>query len=374
MPDPNTETVFDAVDDALGLGGDNGTSTDGDAGESGGADENLDSSQAGDGTAAADGEGAAGAGEGESGDAGGEGKSQPAADADGKEGAGKGAERDPATGKFKKSGEPDGSQKQPDAINDPIPKDLKPQTQERIRTLIKDVKEQSEIASKATEDLNVIVQGLQASGTTPEQYSEVLSFMSLFNSRDAEQQGKALEILENMADRLAALLGKERMVGDPLSEHADLKEAVQKGHINAQYAREIARQRKQTSFRTEIATSVRQSEEQATAAANEKNQARTDLNTLETTLRATDPHYDAIRAQLVPILKPVFAAMPPSQWKAAFQQAYANAKAGFVPPKPTPKPVTGQPLRANKSPAGGGSRAASSAMDVVNAAIAAAGR
>jgi hypothetical protein len=52
--------------------------------------------------------------------------------------------------------------------------------------------------------------------------------------------------------------------------------------------------------------------------------ARNALSTLEIRLRATDPTYEAKKGLLVPILKPIFAQMPPSKWVTAFEQAYAQ--------------------------------------------------
>lgn len=52
--------------------------------------------------------------------------------------------------------------------------------------------------------------------------------------------------------------------------------------------------------------------------------ARGDLNVLEVHLRATDLQYEAKRRLLVPILQPIFKLIPPSNWKALFEQAYAQ--------------------------------------------------
>src|SRR5882757_6083175 len=193
-----------------------------------------------------------------------------------------GRERDPVTGKFvpkgaeKPAGEkqPEGSKsdaaKKPDPVNDPIPKDLKGPTQERIRSLIGTAKELTAERDKISTDFNYMVQGIQATGASPEQYGETLSWLALFNSNDPKQQEKALELVETVAERLATLLGKERTVGDPLGQHADLKEAVTKGQITAQYAKEIARTRNGQTFRAEIAANASQEQQQQQQAAEEE--------------------------------------------------------------------------------------------------------
>jgi hypothetical protein len=70
----------------------------------------------------------------------------------------------------------------------------------------------------------------------------------------------------------------------------------------------------------------------------------------------------------VATLKPVFATIPPREWKSKFEQAYRNMPAQ-VGPAPIRVPAN-QPLRAGKNPAGGQSKAPGSMMDAVNAALA----
>lgn len=300
-----------------------------------------------------------------------------------------GMERDPKTGQFVKKVEaaaelgPDGKPKKPegegpkkpDPINDPIPKDLKQETQERIRTLISMNKEITQRVEKATQDFDYLVNGIKATGTTPQQYGEVLSFMALFNSGDPNQQAKALELIESVADRLATLLGKERVAGDPYKGHDDLRDAVAKGQITAQYAKEIARTRNATSFRTELQNTADQQRTTAENAERELTQARADLNALEATLKASDPQYAAKKAQILPTLKVLFKDIPPSKWKERFQAAYSTAQVAAAPKRVIPK---NQPMRA-----GGGAGAAAgkgsgkggmkqepgSMLDAVNAAL-----
>ena len=262
-----------------------------------------------------------------------------------------------------------GAKKEPDPLNDPIPKDLKQETQERIRSLITATKEANEKGEKVAKDFDYMIEGIKATGTTPEQYGEVLSFMALFNSGNQEHQGKALEILDNMAERLAMLLGKDRQLSDPLTSHADLREAVAKGQITAQYAKEIARTRNGQTFRTELTTAQLQRQQQEQAAATEKEAGRNSLNELEASLKATDPQYDAKKAQLVPILKPIFATIPPSQWKARFEQAYRSLNI------PAPVRRGPQPLRGGRSAGAGSGKGGEmktepgSMLDAVNAAL-----
>lgn len=363
----NQGTALDAINEALGH-----TEEPGDDAANTGAEGE-------DGAAAAGDEGEAAAG-----DAEGEQTDQPAADET--------AERDPVTGRFRKKdpaaeaeaaaadaaaaaaakdgkgGKP-GEQKAPDPINDPIPKDLAPKTQERMRTLIKTTKELTAARDEAVQNFDFLVQGVQSTGATPEQYGETLSWLKLFNSGDPAQQEKALELVETVAERLATMLGKERRVADPLAAHADLQDSVQKGKITPEYAREIARTRQKQHFTQELTTAQRQEQQQQEQQQQAIAQAKLDLDTVEKDLKANDPHYAAKRAQLVPILKPLFQTIHPSKWAASFQEAYRRMQ--FT-PAARPKPVVpaNQPLRANKSaPAGGQNKAPGSALDAINAAL-----
>jgi hypothetical protein len=302
----------------------------------------------------------------------------PEAEETDEEAEARGAERDPVTGKFVKKGEEkpvEGEKPKPaevkkaDPVNDPIPKDLKKDTQERIRTLIDTTKTVTAERDEIKQNFDYMVNGIQATGATPAQYGETLSWLALFNSNDPAQQTKALELVESVAERLATLLGKERTVGDPLKAHADLVEAVRTGKLTADYAKEIARTRNGQQFRTELTTTATQDQQRQQAATQELSTARADLSALEQTLMGSDPQYEAKKAILVPALKPVFASIPPAQWKTKFMEAYRNIKVATPVAKPKSIP-TNQPLRAGKQPAGGQTKAPSSMLEAISGAIA----
>lgn len=271
--------------------------------------------------------------------------------------------------KFDKDGKPIVEAKKVDPVNDPIPKDLNKGTQERIRTLIDTTKTVTAERDEIKQNFDFMVNGIQQTGATPQQYGETLSWLALFNSNDPKQQEKALELVETVAERLATLLGKERTVGDPLGQHADLKEAVAKGQITAQYAKEIARTRNGQTFRTEIATSASQEQQQRQAAAQEEHDGRLALTELEKTLQASDPDYATKKAILVPSLKPIMATIRWSERKDKFLAAYRALqlpKGGTV---SRPKTPVNQPLRAGKQPAGGQTKAPSSMLEAISGAL-----
>lgn len=280
-----------------------------------------------------------------------------------------------------KPGERPAAKKEPDALNDPIPEGLNAKTTQRIRTLIDRTRSAEESAQKFQQDFDYLVKGVQSTGSSPEQYGQTLSWLSLFNSRDPTKQKQALELLEDTADQLATFLGVERRSADPLRGHPDLLDAIQKGTTTRQFAMEIARNRNQQAFRGQLTTSLTQQQEAEQRAAQEKDNARVALNQLEDRLMASDPQYEQKLARIMPTMKVVMAQVPPSKWQETFQRAYDQVRIAV------PRPVTpaggarrpgNQPLRAGKNPAGtGGSGGGNgslasqpkSALDAVNAAL-----
>jgi hypothetical protein len=368
MPEP-TETVLDAVNAALGETNadppEQSEVEDLDTGTPDGGDDNAASEdgESDDQSASSDG------------DEDGEGKDKSGESEDELDANGKPRERN-ADGTFKKpeSDKPATGKEQAkakDALNDPIPKDLKPETQARIRELIKTTKEAQTAATQAGENFNVFVNGLQAAGVTPQQYGETLSWLSLFNSGMSGNQAngeKALEILQAATERLATFLGKPLNVSDPLEQHADLKQAVAQKQLTPEYAREIARTRNQSKFRGEINTNVQTEAQKQEAARQEEQSARNGLTDFENQMRAKDPQYEAKKALLVPRLKAVMRNVPFNKWVDTFKAAYAETK--VAPAQRRSQVPANQPLRGNKQPSGGQTRAAGSMLDAVNGALA----
>lgn len=393
------ESALDAINEALGITPGGSTDAGSSPAEGGAAPAGDSTADTGaDDDAAPESDGAAAGGEGE-GDSDADEGTEDVADGTGDDGDGDSApagerERNP-DGTFKAKAKPDaaagptaaagakkpdsqkpqGEPKKADALNDPIPKELNQQTQERIRTLISTAKAAHTEATEAKENFQTFMGGLQAAGVTPEQYGETLSWLAMFNSQDPAQQAQALEVVVTVAERLSTMLGKDVSFTDPLREHADLQQAVQSGQVTAQYAREIARTRNAQRLRTELSAHDRQQQEAQQTAERELDEGRTALNQLEATLRQTDPQYDAKKAQIVPILKPLFKTIPPSQWKTAFTEAYRQVQvtAAARPAAPAGRPATvpaNQPMRANQTPAGGASKSGPGSMlEAIDAAL-----
>lgn len=308
-----------------------------------------------------------------------------------------GRTRDPKTGKFtkaekkeptaeekaatdaaaiaaKKAADEVAGKKPPDAINDPIPKDLNKKTQERIRSLIDTAKKADERVAKATEDTNFLMNKIVASTATPEQYTEALEAVRLVNSTDPADARKLVDYLQATLAEVARRSGIVVAGIDVLAQHADLKQKVELGQISRKDAEELAAARNANAHTNQTREQQAATKRAETEFNTAKTAGRAALDNLEATLKAADKNYEAKKAILTKTLQPVFAQLHPSKWAAAFQQAYNALPASAVAPRPAPRviPTVGggnQPLRAG-SRAGGVAKAPGSMLEAITAGIA----
>jgi hypothetical protein len=262
-----------------------------------------------------------------------------------------------------------------DAVNDPIPATAAPRTQERLRTLISSNKELTSKltnAEKIVEQHNTLLETINSTGASPEEFSMQLSYAKLIHSDNIDDKRQAYNILLNELKAIAPLVGEVLPGDDPLRGHEDLRQEVAAKAITPERAAEIAKWRNTQSATQRHSQQVgakqesQQQFEQATA------KARGDLNALGESLRTSDADFQRKYDIIVPALKPIFADLHPSKWVGAFQQAWNQLK---LPPAPAaavtaPKPPVNQPLRANKSPSGGGVAQPKSAREAIDGALA----
>jgi hypothetical protein len=146
---------------------------------------------------------------------------------------------------------------------------------------------------------------------------------------------------------------------DPLKEpgNADLARAVEDGEVTQAFAHQTARLRAENAHRTSLETSRQQQSTQQQETAQARAAATDALNATEAEYMALDPLYEQKSALLVPLLKPLFARIPPSEWDAEFRRAYKEVRlpASAAPPVAAaqqPPPLRNQPLRAGSTPVG----------------------
>jgi hypothetical protein len=253
-----------------------------------------------------------------------------------------------------------------DPINDPIPESTKAETATRIKALIDIAKDNTERADQANE----IVERITATGADPDQYANTLGFLTLYNSEDPAQRKQALAAAEGVVRELRIELGEGTV--DLLDNHDDLKAKVEAGTLPQEDAVEIAVGREK-----KVLSDARTANANATTARDEETEAlitagKTQLTTLEATLKASDTEYARLRPTFIALLRPALRKTHASDWGEVAQEIYVAVKKAN--PKPaavvTPLPKN-TPLRPKSSGGGSESKEAGpdSALEAVNAAL-----
>jgi hypothetical protein len=230
---------------------------------------------------------------------------------------------------------------------------------------------------ETTRDRDMMVDMVQRTGASPQQYQQSLQYLSLVNSNSRADREKALEIMQAEISVLARSLGKPVPGVNFLEGHEDLIQAVGRGQISPEYATEVAAARERSKLERKGSEQRMLQNHQAQNDQQALTQGRSELDALEATLKA-DPHYAAKRVILVETLKPVFEQIHPSQWAATFKRAYDKLPAP-VAPSPRPVGVTpgspaangggNTPLRAS-NPAGGARPAPKNMAEAIGLGIA----
>ncbi len=272
---------------------------------------------------------------------------------DGSDGDGEGeGEGDAVSGK--PEGEPDGDENaddatEPDHINDPIAEGTNEKTAERIKGLIDIAKEQTARAEQGDE----VIAAITGVGCDPEQFTNTLGFLQLYNSKDPVQRKQALEVARGVVHELSIELGEGS--ADLLAKHDDLAAEVEEGTLTQKRAVEIATQRERQALQTSR-TEHQQQKDDDEAEGNRLMQLGKDQLTAFENENKSDPAYEALyptfRGILADTLK---GGVHPDRWKETAQRIYNRLKANYTPaPTPDPVPPKKQPRRAKQVAGGGG--------------------
>jgi len=187
--------------------------------------------------------------------------------------------------------------------------------------------------AKAADDMISMVMD---TGMDARQYGMVLDygkFVSGAMKGDRASAEKALELAQAEVIALSKALGKEVAgVYDPISEHPDLAESLETGDITKEYALQIANARAHQNSVQQVQQQTTQQQEQESA----QSQGIAHLNGFEAHMQA-DPQWAAKRPYLNAMVANIRKTLPPAQWLAATQQAYATIP-DFLAPAPVAKP------------------------------------
>jgi hypothetical protein len=197
-----------------------------------------------------------------------------------------------------------------------------------------------------SKDFEDLVGMVSETGATPEMYTGMLDYMKdavAGVNGDPEAAQRAYDRTLKELAVWSKLLGKEIPgVVDPLEAHADLKAAVESGDITRELALKTAQDRNaSTLYRGRIAR-----DEQSATLQQAQTAARDALNALEVKLKGADADYDRKRSFFLPMVRLIVQKLPPEQWAASAEQAYAQipalpAPAAAPASRPTPGPVRG---------------------------------
>lgn len=164
------------------------------------------------------------------------------------------------------------------------------------------------------------VEGVAATGASPEQFSQSLSYLALVNKGDRASLEQARELIKTEYEFLSKHLGYAVDGHDPLDAHPDLKAKVENDGLDRDVALELAKRRAGEKIE-QAASASRQSQEQVQRAAV---QARADLTTLASELRAANPRTFTFKAQAIaPTIKLISEKFPPSEWVQRVKDAWA---------------------------------------------------
>ena len=196
---------------------------------------------------------------------------------------------------------------------------------------VEDFAELPRVVQRA-KDADDLVAMIGDTGATPDQYGQTLDYLKVANaaaSGDPKAAEQALEMIMAEAAVWAKALGREIPgVHDPLAGHDDLAAAVEQGDMDRKHAVELAAARE----RSQTMQQHRQQATQQQQGEAVQQQARQQLVQWDQQM-AQDPAYQAKRPMLDAMVRNIRATLPPDQWLAATQQAFAS-----IPDVPTPAP------------------------------------
>lgn len=261
----------------------------------------------------------------------------------------------------------DESGREPDPINDPIPETLNKRTQARIQSLIETAKEKTQLADQGQE----ILQSIQATGATPEQYAGSLTVLRLYNSDSADDKRKALEIVRGMERDLALELGEAGSHVN-LEEYPDLLADVEAGDLSEKRALELAAVRARDKHVETKRSTQREQQTQKQQTQQLVERGKSDLDALGQELMS-DPAYKQVYPQFTALLNTTLRNVHPTEWKATakqiFEQLKVNIPVQSISPAGGNPPAKKRPLRPKSGSTGDKKSDADSALDAINGAI-----
>ena len=159
---------------------------------------------------------------------------------------------------------------------------------------------------------------MQGIGATSEQVAAAVDYIGLVNNGNPHSLAQAREMLMAGVAEIDAITGQPSPTVDHVAQHPDLKNAVEKGELTEDYAKQIALARARDQHTQAREQQHRAGEQQRVANEQEAHavaQASGDIEALDRWLAQNDPAYPAMRPVLEQTLMTLQqAGVPPAQW------------------------------------------------------------
>lgn len=237
---------------------------------------------------------------------------------------------------------------EPPMPEDPLamPEGLQPKAQERFQKLANTNRELSAQLEQATGAVDYVQTQFNEHGVKQEQFEQAMSVVGMINRGDF--QG-AQRVLTEQLQQISLLSGQPMSTVDPLAAHPDLRQRVDGLLISEADALEIARHRQIGTMRDQ-ATQRQQQEQQAQQQAQQQQAAEKQavdkglaaIDAFCRQMQGVDLDYQAIEAQLLPIIPELIKDIPPARWGAVIKLQYDTLKntAGRMRQSLQPQPGT----------------------------------
>lgn len=200
-----------------------------------------------------------------------------------------------------------------------MPEGLAPKAQERFQRLANTNRELTGKVQELDEQVSYVKETFAQHGVKREQFEQAAGVIGMINRGDFQS---ALKVLDEQRRQISLIMGQPLPGVDALSDHPDLRKAVDEMQITEPHAMELARRRlaeQHTQQQRSQQQEAQQSQQQAERAHNDGLQK---VDALCKQLQASDMDYPAVEAQLLPLLPDIMKDVPPSRWVAVVKTQY----------------------------------------------------
>lgn len=223
-----------------------------------------------------------------------------------------------------------------------MPEGLKPESQQRFQTLVNTNKELATKIEQLEPQVSYVRETFQKHGVRQEQFEQAVQFIGAINSGNLQA---ALEVLDRQRTEIALALGRPLPGVDVLTEHPDLRQAVDSMQITEQHAMELARARRESALAQQHSQALRTQQDQQAQQQAMVDQGLKDIDQFTRQMQASDLDFAVIEAQLLPEIQNLIQGVPPQRWKSIIETQYRLLKKAAAGVRSSLPPSGGMVLR-----------------------------